>query len=127
MKNYSNKVSHHRTVYLPHEVFAFLYKIKKKKHIKYLYIYINKISVHLYIINMCSYTINTFNEQKIWHKCKLWWDKSLNERVLRNVPLGKTLYSPTWDLYFYIYVDWLASIHIVSISHETHYSRMQYP
>ena len=52
---------------------------------------------------MCIHFIDTFNELKVSHKCKLWWGGSLNERSSTNVPLDKTSYSPTWGLCFYIY------------------------
>ena len=33
---------------------------------------------------MYIHFIDTFNELKILHKCKLWWDGSLNERGSMN-------------------------------------------
>ena len=52
---------------------------------------------------MCINFIDTFNELKVLHKCKLWWGGSLNERNSTNVPLSRTSSSPTWDICFYTY------------------------
>ena len=69
----------------------------------YIYIYIYIIFLLKKIIKNTFNVYDTVNELKVLHKCKLWWDGSLNERVSKNVPLGKTSYSHIWD-FFFIYI-----------------------